>query len=62
MLCDVLNSDGILQVQAVRLRLQPCFVDEDSGVGVQTGKCEANVGIDEADLGGGNSGVLQLHR
>lgn len=61
MLCDVLDGDRVLQVQAVRLSLQSCLVDEDPGIGVQAGEGEADVGVDEADLGGGDAGILQLH-
>lgn len=61
MLCDVLDGDWILKVQTVRLCLQSCLVDENSGVGIQAGECEADVGIDEPDLGGCDPCVLQLH-
>lgn len=43
------------------LRLEACAVNEDAGVGVEAGKGEADVVVDEANLGGRDAGVLQLH-
>lgn len=36
---DVLDRDGVLDGEAVRLALDACLVDEDASVGSQT--CEA---------------------
>ena len=45
----------------MRLRLESRLVEEDSGVGVETGESEADVVVDETNLGGSNAGVLELH-
>jgi len=45
----------------MRLRLESRLVEENSGVGVETGESETDVGVDEADLGGRDAGVLELH-
>lgn len=46
----------------MRLGLYPGLVDEDAGVGVEAGKGEAHVRVDEADLGRGDARILELHR
>lgn len=61
MLRDIVDGNRILEVQTVRLGLDSCLVDEDSGVGVQASEGEADVGVDETDLGGSDPGILQLH-
>lgn len=43
------------------LGLQAGAVNEDSSIRVEAGKGEADVVVDEADLGGRDAGVLQLH-
>lgn len=48
--CDVFDRDGVLDSQTMRLGLQPGFVDQDSSVGVQTGKGKADVAVDQANL------------
>lgn len=58
---DVLNGDGVLDGQAVRLGLYPGLVDEDAGVGVEPRKGETDVVVDEADLGRGDADILELH-
>jgi hypothetical protein len=45
----------------VALGFEAGFVDEDAGVGVEAGEGEADVVVDEADLGGRDTGVLKLH-
>lgn len=37
------------------------FVDEDVGVGVEVGKGEVDVCVDEVDFGGGDVGVLEFY-
>jgi hypothetical protein len=59
--CNVLDGNGVFDGQAVTLCFQTGLVDEDSGVGVQTGKGKADVVVDETNLGGGDAGVLELH-
>ena len=59
---DILHRHRILHRQTVTLRLEPCLVDQDACVGVEPGECETDVRVDEGDLGGGDAGVLQLHR
>jgi hypothetical protein len=58
---DVLDAHGILDSKSVALGFEAGFVDEDAGVGVQTGEGETDVIVNEANLGGSNAGVLQLH-
>lgn len=58
---DVLDGAGVLDRQAVRLGLEPRLVDQDPGVGVEAGKGQAYVRVDEADLGGRDARVLELH-
>lgn len=60
-LCDVIDGNGVFEVESVRLGFQTCLVDKDSGVGVQSGEGEADVGVNETDFGRGNSSILQLH-
>jgi hypothetical protein len=45
----------------VALGLEAGLVDEDAGVGVKTSEGQADVVVDQTDLGGGDAGVLQLH-
>lgn len=49
-LCDVLDGNGVFDGQAVTLGFQTGLVDQDTGVGVQTGKGEADVVVDETNL------------
>lgn len=58
---DVLDADGVLDGEAVALGFEAGLVDEDAGVGVEAGEGQADVVVDEADLGGRDSCVLQLH-
>lgn len=44
------------------LSFETRFVDKNPGIGVETGKGEADVRIDEADLGGRDPSVLELQR
>ena len=34
------------------------LVDEDAGISIESGEGERNVGVDVADLGWGNPGIL----
>ena len=43
------------------LGLEASLVDEDAGVGVKAGEGQTDVVVDQADLGGSDAGVLQLH-
>lgn len=58
---NVVNRNGVLNRQTVRLRFQTGLVDEDSGIGVEASEGEADMGIEELDLGGRDAGVLELH-
>ena len=44
------------------LRFYSSLIDEDTGVGVQTGEGKGNVTVDQADFRGCDSGVLKFHR
>jgi len=44
------------------LGLQAGLVDENAGIGVESGEREGNVGVDETDLRGRDPRVLKLHR
>ena len=43
------------------LGLEAGLVDEDAGVGVEAGEGQTDVVVDQANLGRGDAGVLQLH-
>lgn len=43
------------------LRLQSCFVNQNSSVCIETGESETDMCVDEGDLGGGDAGVLEFH-
>lgn len=58
---NILDADGILDGETVRLGLEPGLVDEDARVGVEAGEREAHVAVDERDLGGRDARVLQFH-
>jgi hypothetical protein len=58
---NVLDAHGVLDGESVALGLEAGLVDEDAGVGVETSEGQADVVVDQADLGGGDAGVLQLH-
>lgn len=58
---DILDADRVLDGEAVRLGLEAGLVDEDARVGVEAREGEANVRVDEGDLGGGDARVLKLH-
>lgn len=58
---DVVDGDWVLQVQTMGLCLYPGLVDEDSRIGVESGEGKADVSVDETDLRGCDSGILQLH-
>lgn len=60
-LCDVFDRDGVFDGQTMTLGFQTGLVDKDTGVGVETGKGEADVVVDEANLGGSDAGILELH-
>jgi hypothetical protein len=55
---DVFDCDGIFDCETVRLGFQTGFVDQYSGIGVETGKGKTDMVVDEADLGGRYAGVL----
>jgi hypothetical protein len=58
---NVLDAHGVLDGESVALGLEAGLVDEDAGVGVKTSEGQADVVVDQTDLGGGDAGVLQLH-
>jgi len=60
MLRNVLNTNGILDSQTMRLGFETGFVDEDTGVGVETGEGKRDVVIEDGDLGGRDAGVLKF--
>lgn len=57
---DVLDGDGILDRQPVRLGLDARLVDENPRVGIQSSESETDVFVQQSDLRGRNSGILQL--
>lgn len=60
-LCDVLDGDGVLDGETVRLRLEAGLVDEDAGVGVESREGEGDVVVQQLDLGRRDPRVLELH-
>lgn len=58
---NVLDAHGVLHGKSVALGFEAGLVDEDAGVGVETSEGQADVVIYQADLGGSDAGVLQLH-
>jgi hypothetical protein len=58
---NVLDAHRVLNGESVALGLKAGLVDEDAGVGVEASESQADVVVDEADLGGSDAGVLQLH-
>lgn len=60
MLRNVLNTDRVLDGQAVRLGFETGFVDEDAGVGVEAGKGQGDVVVEDGDFGGRDAGVLEF--
>jgi hypothetical protein len=60
-LCDVFDWDGILNGQTMTLGFQASLVDKDAGVGVETSKGEADVVVDETNLWGSDTSILELH-
>ena len=58
---NVLDAHGVLDGESVALGLEAGLVDEDAGVGVEAGEGQTDVVVDQADLRGGDAGVLQLH-
>jgi hypothetical protein len=49
-LCDVFDGDGIFDSETMALCLDPGSVNEDAGIGVETCKGAADVGIKEGDF------------
>lgn len=45
----------------MRLSFYAGFIDKDTGVGVKPCKGKTDVVVDQTDLGGGDSGILELH-
>lgn len=60
-LCDVLDRHRIFDSQAMALGFDAGLVNEDTSIGVQTSESEADVVVDETDLGGSDARVLELH-
>lgn len=58
---DVLDADGIFDGQTMALGLQTGLVDQDTGIGVETGEGEADVRVDQGDFRGRDARVLQFH-
>lgn len=58
--CQIPDRGWIFNGQAVRLGLDPGLVDEDPGIGVETGEAKGNMGIDLANLGRCDPGVLEF--
>lgn len=58
---DVFDRHGVFDRQAVTLCFQACLVDQYAGVSVQTGEGQADVCVDESDLGWCDPCVLQFH-
>lgn len=56
---DVLDRDGVLDRQPVRLALCPCAVDQDARVGGETGEPEADVVVEHGGFPD-RSRVLEL--
>lgn len=58
---DILDRDGILNRQTMRLRLDSRLVDQYPSISVQAGECQSNVGVEQTDLGWCDACVLELH-
>lgn len=58
---NVFYRHGILDRQAMRLGFEPRPVNQYPRIGVQASECKADMLIDEADLRGRDSRILQLH-
>ena len=58
---DVLDRDWVLDRQPVTLCLQSRLVDQYSCIGIKTRESEADVCIDEPNLGRCDPCILQLH-
>lgn len=55
---NVLDSDGILHREAVRLCFQPGLVNQDSSIGVESGEGEADMRVNQANLRRCNPRIL----
>lgn len=58
---NILNRDRILHRQSMALRLQPRIINQNPRIGVETRESQADVRVDQANLGGGDARVLQFH-